>query len=84
MLRKEEVYPIYTLDYKEHLNAVLNWTDNNFENFVTCGRNGLFNYNNMDHCMDMAIKISEHLKRGGAIERIRELRKYFESYKIVD
>ncbi|MBM3247387.1 FAD-dependent oxidoreductase [Candidatus Pacearchaeota archaeon] len=84
VLRKKEVYPIYSLDYKEQLKIILDWADENLLNFVTCGRNGLFNYNNMDHCMDMATKIAEHLKTNGTIEEMRKLRKYFESYKIVD
>jgi len=84
VLRKKDIYPIYSLDYKDNLNKILEWMDNNILNLITCGRNGLFNYNNMDHCIDMAVKISEHLKTNGTIENMRELRKYFETYKIVD
>jgi protoporphyrinogen oxidase len=83
-LRKDNVYPIYLLGYKRHLNLILKWIDNNATNFITCGRNGLFNYNNMDHCIDMAIKIAEHLKTKESVEDMSKLRKYFETYKIVD
>lgn len=84
IVKLKDVYPIYSLDYKSNLYNILDWFDNNLTNFITCGRNGLFNYNNMDHCIDMAIRVAEYLKREGSIEDMKRLRKYFESYKIVD
>jgi protoporphyrinogen oxidase len=84
LIKKEQIYPVYSLDYKKNLNLVLNWIDSNFTNFITCGRNGLFNYNNMDHCIDMSAKIAEHLKNKGNLEQMKKLRRYFETYKIVD
>lgn len=84
VVKKTKIYPIYDLKYKSKLKQILGWIDNNTTNFITCGRNGLFNYNNMDHCMDMAIKLSEHLKSSGSVQGINKLRKYFETYKIVD
>lgn len=84
VIRKKEVYPIYSLDYKENLDSILAWLDENASNLISCGRNGLFNYNNMDHCVDMAYYLAKHIKRNGTIENLRKLRKYFQEYKIVD
>ncbi|OGJ55126.1 hypothetical protein A3D11_03590 [Candidatus Peribacteria bacterium RIFCSPHIGHO2_02_FULL_49_16] len=54
LLKKEHVYPIYDLDYAEHVQTVLEWTDS-FSNFYTIGRPGRFRYTNQDHSLEMGI-----------------------------
>ncbi len=79
----KKAYPLYKIGFKENLNKVLDYLDT-LENFLTIGRHGLFNYNNMDQCWDMAKKAAEHITAKGTKERWEELRKEFDNYKIVD
>ncbi len=53
-------YPLYTLDYKEHLDPVLGFVDG-LENIETTGRQGLFKYNNMDHSIAMGFTAADGL-----------------------
>lgn len=45
-------YPIYDLDYSTNISIVLDAIQD-MKNTVTCGRQGLFRYNNMDHSVEM-------------------------------
>jgi protoporphyrinogen oxidase len=56
-------YPIYDLDYKEKIKTLLNYLDR-FENLISCGRQGLYRYNNMDHSIKMGFKAAEHIISG--------------------
>jgi protoporphyrinogen oxidase len=53
-------YPLYTLDYREHLDPVLEYIDG-LENLETTGRQGLFKYNNMDHSIAMGFTAADGL-----------------------
>jgi len=56
-------YPIYDLDYKEHLN-VLKKAAKDVRNFHTTGRQGLYRYNNMDHSIAMGRRIAKTIAKG--------------------
>jgi len=75
-----DVYPVYDLNYKENLNIVLRHLDQ-ITNLISVGRQGLYNYNNMDHCLDMASKAANNVRNGGDWTGVR---KQFDEYKIVD
>jgi protoporphyrinogen oxidase len=45
-------YPVYSLQYSRSLTPLLEALDR-LEGSVTCGRQGLFRYNNMDHSIEM-------------------------------
>lgn len=79
----EEIYPIYSLEYKQNLTLILHYL-NGFENVYTLGRNGLFNYNNADHCIDMSKKTVNHILNKKPREEWIKLIEYFDNYKIVD
>lgn len=81
--RFDDVYPVYDLTYKANLGLVLDHLDAH-ENFYTIGRAGLFNYNNVDHCVDMALKLSAHLKAQGSKGSWKRMYPYFDTYRIVD
>ncbi|MAG15638.1 hypothetical protein CMO88_01100 [Candidatus Woesearchaeota archaeon] len=83
ILKVKNIYPVYEIGYKERLSKVLGFTDK-FENFITLGRLGLFNYNNTDHCVDMAIWASNHIRSKKPISDWLETRKRFDEYVIVD
>lgn len=51
-------YPIYTRDFRQHLDAICQGLAR-VENLVTTGRQGLFNHNNMDHSMLMGMRAAE-------------------------
>lgn len=59
----EHAYPIYDLEYKPRIEAVLGFVDS-FRNLESTGRQGRFKYNNMDHSMEMGLAAAEELLRG--------------------
>lgn len=94
IIRKEDVeefftvkinrcYPVYDIGYKENLNTVLDYLDT-IDNLYVIGRQGLFNYNNTDHSIDMANKLANHLITNKPKEHWKQIRKTFDDYRIVD
>ena len=84
--RSKRVYPVYDLGFKKNLRTVLDWLDG-IENLFTLGRQGLFNYNNTDHCVDMALSAFDNLKVNGmrrSLPAWKKERERFENYVIVD
>jgi len=77
------IYPVYDISYAQNLDTVLEGL-HKLENVVTLGRPGLFNYNNMDHCIDMAFHIADAELAGNLRESWPELMQRFDSYRIVD
>ena len=81
--RSPEVYPVYSVGFKQNLDKVLGFTDG-FDNFITVGRQGLFNYNNIDHCMDMAFAAAGHVAKGlKPVDWVKK-REDFTKYVIID
>ena len=83
VLGEKRIYPVYDLAYSKNLGMVTN-SINQISNLVTIGRPGLFNYNNMDHCIDMAFCVGEALLKGEVKGKWPELAARFEEYRIVD
>ncbi len=94
ILKKEEVtdflakklarvYPVYAIGFRDHLSVVLGYV-HSFDNVYTIGRQGLFNYNNTDHCMDMANLTAHHILSAGTREEWERILHIFDTYKIVD
>lgn len=50
--RRAHAYPIYDLTYAKNISLVLDALEK-ITDSVTCGRQGLFRYNNMDHSIEM-------------------------------
>ena len=50
--RRAHAYPIYDLHYAKNTAGVLDALEG-LSHSVTCGRQGLFRYNNMDHSIEM-------------------------------
>jgi len=65
-------YPIYDLDYKEKIKTLIDYLDK-FENLVSCGRQGLYRYNNMDHSIKMGFKAAEHVLSGVSKQEILDI-----------
>jgi len=67
--RQPHAYPVYAHGYAESSGAVLEALDR-LPGSVTCGRQGLFRYNNMDHSMEMGeLAALELLGEGSVRER---------------
>lgn len=79
----EKAYPLYRKSFYKSVKEFINFMEGK-ENFYLLGRQGLFNYNNMDQCWDMAMKLAEHIRKGGDKEEWKEIKRYFDSYRIVD
>lgn len=79
----ERTYPIYKKGFQKNLNPVINYLEN-IQGFYTIGRPGLFNYNNMDQCWDMAKKTVEHIEKNKTKKDWQKTKKYFDKYRIVD
>lgn len=52
LVRQEHAYPVYRLGYREAAAKALDGIKS-LGGLVSCGRQGLFRYNNMDHSMEM-------------------------------
>lgn len=64
IIRKERYsYPLYDLEYGKHVDTCLSWMKR-FQNFHSTGRQGLFQYGNMDHSIAMGLVLAERLVRG--------------------
>jgi len=57
-LRVPHTYPLYTKDFRVHLQTLCDYL-RPVTNLITTGRQGLFNHNNMDHSMLMGIRAAE-------------------------
>jgi len=59
--RFEYAYCIFKKGYNEYLNRALDYF-NGLENFISCGRQGLFRYINMDYAIKMGIKTADFVQ----------------------
>ena len=94
ILKKEEIseyfirtivkaYPVYKKGFLSELQPLLTYLDS-IDNLYTLGRQGLFTYNNMDQCWDMAMKTVDQIKNNKTPEDWQKTKEYFNNYKIVD
>ena len=79
----ERVYPIYEKGFTENLQKTINYIES-IENLYTIGRPGLFNYNNMDQCWDMAMKMANQITQEKTKQDWKKTKRYFDNYRIVD
>ena len=79
----KKAYPIYKKGFSKSIIPFINSVDG-IENFYLLGRQGLFNYNNMDQCWDMGLKIAEQIKYSKSKEDWQKTKRYFDNYRIVD
>ncbi len=81
--KAKNLYPVYSIDYRSHLDPLLDYVDG-FTNLFTIGRQGFFNYNNTDHDIDMAKRTAAFITAKKPKKEWKRLRKHFDSYQIVD
>ncbi len=61
--RERYSYPLYDLTYRQHVQRCLGWLKG-LKNCHSTGRQGLFQYGNMDHSIAMGMVLAERLLRG--------------------
>lgn len=78
-IKKENVYPVYDLDYRGHLDVVKSYLDR-FSNLIYIGRPGRFKYTNQDHSLEMGILAARSIveNRRYDIENVGAEEEYFE------
>jgi protoporphyrinogen oxidase len=82
--RVPNFYPRYDLNYTQKIDIVFE-KFKEVENLLLTGRIGMYNYNNCDHCIDMAMRITDELLVGrSSAEIIDTLRQRVKNYRIVD
>jgi protoporphyrinogen oxidase len=59
--RQKKAYPVYDYDYLKYLETINDYLKG-FKNLYLAGRNGLYQYNNMDHSMITAMTAVKRLK----------------------
>ncbi len=64
--RQAHAYPVYALGYDRRSAAVLDAVER-IPGIVTCGRQGLFRYNNMDHSLEMGDYAARELLGEGSV-----------------
>jgi len=79
LIKKEKVYPIYDVNYKEYLAIVKNYL-NQFKNLQFIGRPGRFRYNNQDHSLEMGFLAAKNVieDQKHDIEAVGAELKYYE------
>jgi protoporphyrinogen oxidase len=83
--RIPNTYPLYDLDYRERLSTLWRYLEQ-FPTLVSCGRQGLFLHNNMDHSIHMGFRAAERMAEGTddlARRFYSEVRR-FQQFRIVD
>jgi len=63
IFRERYSYPLYDLTYKAQVKTCLDWLKQ-FDNFLSTGRQGLFQYGNMDHSIAMGLVLANKLLSG--------------------
>ena len=82
IIRQPKAYPVYDAGYADALAIVQEWLLK-FENFETCGRNGLHRYNNQDHSMLSAMLSARNiLGEDHDIWNVNVERSYHEEFEV--
>jgi protoporphyrinogen oxidase len=82
--RIPQTYPIYDLDYRDRMATICRYLTR-FPRIISCGRQGLFLHNNMDHSIHMGFRAAHCVlnEPDPAAAFYAELRR-FQQFRIVD
>jgi protoporphyrinogen oxidase len=81
--REPNAYPMYTRDYRDALETALDQCGR-IDNLLLNGRQGLFKFNNMDHCVEMGLAAAEHIAVGQPPEQWQASIRAFKQFKVID
>jgi UDP-galactopyranose mutase len=73
--RLDVVYPVFTVGYGSYVSSLLDYImkDNDI---YSIGRQGLFTYANMDHCIDMGLRIGRLFDNENTINKAEFISSY--------
>ena len=85
MIRRENIYPVYDLEFRKNLSQVDNYLDS-LNGLVTLGRQGLFVHDNVHHAIEMGVAAGKCLGADLAWDREEwtGYGKVFESHVVAD
>ncbi len=81
--REPHAYPMYKLNYRNSLETVLDECGR-IENLLPNGRQGLFKFNNLDHCVEMGLAAAEHVAAGKSPGSWQASIRAFKKFKVID
>jgi len=81
--REPHAYPVYKLSYRNALETVLDECGR-IENLIPNGRQALFKFNNLDHCVEMGLAAAEHVAAGKSPESWQASIRAFKKFKVID
>ncbi len=61
MVRMPKAYPMYDATFKDNVDILRRWIEENAANVHPVGRNGMHRYNNQDHSMLTAMLAVENI-----------------------
>lgn len=64
VVRMPKAYPFYDSGYKDNVEVIRRWIEENTPNLHPVGRNGMFRYNNQDHSMMTAMLTVQNIVDG--------------------
>ena len=80
--RAPQAYPVYGLDYGQHLKKIKNYIAG-IRNLQIIGRGGTFRYNNSDHSIEMGLLAARNLLGGRhRIDAVNEEQEYLEEKRV--
>lgn len=68
VVRQPKAYPVYDDAYRERVEVVRHWLQENLSNLELCGRNGMHKYNNQDHSMMTALLVARRIALGSQLD----------------
>ena len=60
VVRTKKAYPMYQIGFREHFNRVREYIKQ-FNNLQVMGRYGMYKYNNIDHCIETALRAVDNI-----------------------
>jgi protoporphyrinogen oxidase len=79
-----KVYPLFTIDWQKTISYLLEYLQKNHKHIYTSGKGGFFMHCNMDHSIEIGVKLAEHLTNGKEAESWYKNFYKFHSLKLRD
>ena len=81
--RESHAYPMYTWNYRGALDTLLDELGK-LENLILNGRQGLFKFNNIDHCVEMGLAAAHHIATDQPPHNWQAAIRSFKQFKVID
>ncbi|MBA3825003.1 MAG: NAD(P)/FAD-dependent oxidoreductase [Ktedonobacterales bacterium] len=86
VVRQPKAYPVYDDNYKQHLDVIRIFMQQNLPNLQLVGRNGMHHYNNQDHSMMTALLAARNIALGSHFDpwKVNTDAEYHEEARLED